>query len=110
MPDLQRVGREQDSPAERAQHEQHHPGLDDALGIVAVVERARPDGEQQERQPVRDYREAAERRRFELLVDDPVADYVLDGVRHHGEHRAAEIRSVTWLPERSESAVLLRFG
>ena len=75
-------------------------------GIEAVVERARPDREQQERQPVRDHRKAAERRRLELLVDDPVADDVLDGVRHHRQHGAAEIGAVAGLAQRSEGAVL----
>ena len=105
VPDLQRVGEEQHAPAERAQHEQQHAELDDAARIVAVGERARPDREQQERQPVRDHRVAAERRRLEFLVDHPVADDVLDRVRHHRQHGAAEIGAVAGLAQRDECAV-----
>ena len=74
-------------------------------GVEAVGERARPDREQQERQPVRDHRIAAERRRVEFLVDHPVADDVLDGVRHHRQHGAAEIGAIAGLAQRGEGAV-----
>ena len=73
--------------------------------IEAVGERARPDRKQQERQPVRDHRIAGQRRRVEFLVDHPVADDVLDRVRHHRQHGAAEIGAVAGLAQRDEGAM-----
>ena len=70
-----------------------HARLDEAPRVEAVVERADRHREQQERQPVRDHREAAERRRMELLEHDPVADHVLDVVGHHGEHERHQKRA-----------------
>ena len=50
--------------------------------------------EKQKRQPVRDHRETAQRRGMELLEHHPVADDVLDVVRHHGQHVGDELRPI----------------
>ena len=104
LPDFERIGQEQHAPGQRAQHVQHHPDMDDAARIEAVGERAGMQREQQERQPVRDHRVAAEGRRVEFLEHHPPADHVLDRVGHHREHRADEIRREAGRPQRRESA------
>ena len=102
VPNLEGIGQEQDAPAGRDEHEQHHAELDDPAGIEPVGERPGIDREQQERHPVGEHREAGERRRFELLEDDPVADHMLDIVRHHGEHRVTQIGAPAGMAERRE--------
>ena len=62
--------------------------------VVAVGERAAVDGEEEERHPVADDGEAAERGRVELLEDDPVADDVLDVVGHHGQQPGDEVPTI----------------
>jgi hypothetical protein len=62
VPFLQAVGGEQNSPAERDQHEQAHPDLNDTPRIVAVGKRAGPYRADQEGYPVGDNRESGERR------------------------------------------------
>ena len=105
VPDFERVGHEQHAPGERAEHEQHHADLDQAARVVAVGEHARIDREEQERQPVRDHRIAAERGRMELVEDHPVADHVLDRVRHHGERRGDQVDRVVGHAQRREGLV-----
>ena len=102
VPNLEGIGQEQDAPAGRHDHEQDHAELDDPARIEPVGERAGIDREQQERHPVGEHREAGERGRFELLEDDPVADHVLDIVRHHGEHRVTQIGAPAGMAERRE--------
>ena len=70
-----------------------HPELDEAPRVEPVVERADRHREEQERQPVRDHREATQRRRVELLEHDPVADDVLDVVGHHRQHERHQERA-----------------
>ena len=58
MPLFQAVVEEQDPPPEGGEDEHPHADLNDAPGIEPVAERARVDGEQQERHPVGDHRES----------------------------------------------------
>ena len=102
VPDLEGIGQEQDAPAGRHDHEQDHAELDDPARVEPVGERPGIDREQEKRHPVGEHREAGERGRFELLVDHPVADHMLDIVRHHGEHRVAQIGAPAGMAERRE--------
>ena len=106
-PHLQRVGDEQNAPPRRRHDEQQHPALDDPARIVPVGQPADGDGKQQKRQPVRQHREAGQRRRMEFLEHHPIADHVLDVVGHHRQHVGRELRSdrtatawrrTTWTP------------
>src|SRR2546428_10745541 len=60
----------------------------------AVGERSGVDGEEQERHPVADDGEAAQRRRVKGPEDDPVADDVLDVLRDHAEQGDGGIATV----------------
>jgi hypothetical protein len=57
---------------------------------------------------MRDHRIAAERRRLELLIDHPVADHVLDRVRHHGDRAADQVARIAGGAQRREGAMRLR--
>jgi type VI protein secretion system component VasF len=57
---------------------------------------------------VRDHGETGEALRLELLEHHPVADNVLDAVRHHRERRKREIRPETGMTERRERDVRRR--
>jgi hypothetical protein len=81
---------EEHAPRDRYRHEKTHADLDHPARVPALGSRPRIDRKEQERQPVRHHGEAAERRRLELLEQDPVADHVLDAVGHHGERSAGE--------------------
>ena len=102
MPHLERVGEEEEAPGDRHAHEDRRADLDLPARIAAVGGGARGDREKQERHPVRDDGEAGERGRMELLEHDPVADDVLDRVRHHERRRAGEVRAEYRLPQRDE--------
>src|SRR5690606_23880560 len=71
-----------------------------------IGHRAGIHGERQERHPVRDDGEAAQRRRLELLEDDPVADDVLDAVGHHRAGEAQEESPIAAVTQRHEGARL----
>ena len=58
VPFLKAVGRKQDAPAKRDQHEQAHPDLNDPARIEAVGQCAGPDRADQEGHPVGDDRKA----------------------------------------------------
>jgi hypothetical protein len=105
LPHLQRVGDEEEAPGERGQHEEQHAELNDAARIEAIGERARVDREQQERQPVRQDGEAAQRRRLKLLEHDPIADHVLDAVSHHRQRRGEKEGAKTRVAQRGEGLV-----
>ena len=94
VPHLQRVGEEEVGPAQRRGDEQQHADLDQAPRIEAVGQRAGPHREEQERHPVRDHREAGQLGRCELLVHHPVADHVLDAVRHHRQCVGDEVDAI----------------
>jgi hypothetical protein len=49
------------------------------------------------------HREASQYRRVKLLIQEPVADNVLDIVGHHREHRSDEIDPEILVMERCES-------
>jgi hypothetical protein len=102
LPHLQGAGDEEVTPAERDQDEQQHAALDDAARIEAVAERPGDDRKQEERQPVRNDREPAQRRGMEFLKHHPVADDVLDIVGHHRNHKADELRAKARVAHRSE--------
>ena len=110
VPDAQAVGQEQISPRQRHAREQHAADLDEAPRVEAIVERADGHREEQERQPVRHHREPAERWRMELLEHEPVADDVLDVVRHHREHECHEVGGISGDAERAERTVRARGG
>src|SRR3977135_1450942 len=52
-----------------------------------------------------DDRIATKRRRFEFLKDHPIADHVLDRIRHHGDGRSEQIDRKTRRPQRREGPV-----
>jgi len=91
LPHLQGAGDKEIAPAQRSDDEQRHADLDQAARVEAVRERAGGDREQQERQPVRHDGKAGQGRRMKFLVHHPVADDVLDIVRHHREHKGREL-------------------
>ena len=64
--------------------------------IEPVSQSAHGDGEEQKRQPMRQHREAGERRRIEFLEHHPIADHVLDVVGHHGQHEGHELKAIRW--------------
>src|SRR5207249_1000433 len=68
--------------------------LEELAAIEAVGESTRVDGEDEERNPVADDGEAAERRRVERLEDDPVAGDVLDALGRHADERQQEVVAV----------------
>ncbi len=91
MPHLELARVEQHAPRDRHARKDDHAKLDDPARIEPIAERARRDGQQQERQPVRNDCEAAKPGRFEFLEDDPVADDVLAEIRgHHGSDTEKE--------------------
>jgi hypothetical protein len=102
MPDLQLPGHEQHAPGDRHAREQRHAELDHAPRIEAVGHRAGRHRQEQERQPVRDHREAAQRGRIEAFVDHPVADHVLDVVGHHRQRREQEVRPIAAVAQGGE--------
>jgi hypothetical protein len=53
--------------------------------IVPVGKRAEINSEEQERRPVADHGKAGEHRRMEFLIEQPVADHMLDIVAHRRE-------------------------
>jgi hypothetical protein len=94
VPDGKGAGEEQETPRDRRHHEEPLGDLDQPAAIVAIGERARVDGEQQEGQPVADHGEAAERGRVESLEHDPVTDDVLDVIGHRREQRGDEVAPI----------------
>ena len=55
-------------------------------------------------------RESGEHGRMKLLIQQPVADDVLDVVRHHGEHGADEIVAKVTVMERRKGDLLVDHG
>ena len=100
LPHLQGAGDEEIAPAQRCGDEQRHADLDDPARVEAIGERAGGHREQQERQPVRHDGESRQGRRVEFLIQHPVADDVLDIVRHHGEHESDELGAEARVPHR----------
>jgi hypothetical protein len=91
LPHLEGAGDKEIAPAQGCDDEQCHAGLDDPARIEAVRECTGGDRKQQERQPVRYDGEPAQGRRVKFLKYHPVADHVLDIVRHHGDHISDEL-------------------
>ena len=96
-------GEEEHAPRDRRHHEERLRDLDQLAAVVAVGQRARVDREEQERHPVADDGEAAERRRVERLEDDPVADDVLDVVGRHRHQAEREVAPVVAGVQRREA-------
>jgi len=94
VPDPQRPGEEEHAPGDRGRHEEGLRHLDQLAAVVAVGQGAGVEREEQERHPVADDGEAAERRRVEGLEHDPVADDVLDVVRRHRHEAEREVAPV----------------
>ncbi len=86
MPDLDGVGEEQERPRRGDAHVHDLRRLNDFPAIEAVRQRAEVDGEKQERRPVAEHGKAGEHRRVKFLIQQPVADHMLDVVRHHRQH------------------------
>jgi hypothetical protein len=102
VPHLELAREKERCPRDRNAREQHHADLNDAARIEAVRERAGPDREEQERQPMRDDGEAGEGRRMKFLEDHPVADHVLDAVGHHRGGLTQKERAIAGIAKRSE--------
>lgn len=54
-----------------------------------------------------DYRKTGEHRRLEFLKQHPVADHVLDVIRHHGEHRRDEKPAKAGVLQRRKGDILI---
>ena len=102
VPGLERIGQEKPAPAERGRDEHAHADLDQAARVEAVGQRARQHREKQERQPVRDHREAGQGGRIELLVHHPIADHMLDVVGHHRHHVGDEMGAIARIAQGGE--------
>src|SRR5438309_649812 len=87
MPRLDRIRDEQDGPRRRDTHKDDLGNLDNFSAIVTIGDTAEVDRQQQKRSPVADLRKSRQRRRSELLIQQPITHDVLDVVRHHREHR-----------------------
>src|SRR4051812_48433179 len=51
-------------------------------------------------------RKATQRRRVKLLKSHPIADHMLDIVRHHGEHEGRQIHAIAWRAKGFEASGL----
>ena len=91
MPHLQGSGDKKITPAQRCDDEQEHSALNDATRIEAIGKRADGHGKHQKRQPMRHHRETRQGWRMEFLKHHPVADDVLDVVRHHRQDVGEEL-------------------
>ena len=100
VPRLNRICEKQDGPCRRNTHKDDLGNLDHFSTIVTIGNTAEVDRQQQEWSPVADFRKSCQRRRSELLKQQPVAHDVLDVVRHHREHRVYK--------EEPEAAVVKR--
>ena len=103
VPHPERPGEEEQPPRQRRHHEQDLARLDQLPAVIAVGERARVHGEEQERHPVADDGKAREHGRVKRLVDDPVADDVLDVVGRHRGQAQREVAPVVPRVKRRES-------
>src|SRR5262245_25120201 len=87
MPRLNRIGEKQNRPCRRDTHKDDLGDLDNLSTIVAIGDTAEVDRQQQKGSPMADFGKSRQRRRSELLEQQPITDNVLDVVRHHREHR-----------------------
>src|SRR5262245_46320725 len=91
MPELNRIGIEQERPCCRYSHVHDLRDLNDFAAIVTIGEGSKINPEEQEWRPMAQNREACQHRRLEFLIEQPIADDMLDAVRHHCQRRADEI-------------------
>ncbi len=108
VPHLQSIGDEEIAPAQGGDDEQRHAALDDAAGVEPIGERAGRDRKGEERQPVRNHGETRQRRGFEFAEHHPIADDVLDVVRHHRQHIGDELRAVAAVTQRRKGLLCRR--
>jgi hypothetical protein len=76
--------------------------LNDAPAVEAVGQRPEVHRKKQEWQPVREHREPRQGRRAKQLEHDPVADHMLDVVRHHRGRGRYEVNAEAAVTERGE--------
>ena len=106
MPDFDGIRIKQVGPRRRHTHVHDLRHLDDLAAVEAVRQRAEIDGEQQKRRPVRQHSESGKGRRLKFLIEQPVADHMLDIVRHHRQHGADEVQTKILVMERRKSDFL----
>ena len=102
VPHLETSRVEEDGPGEAHGDEQHLRPLHDPAAVEAVRQGAEVPGERQGGQPVADDGEALQGFGPKELVDDAVADDVLDVVGHHRQHVADEEQCENPVSERGE--------
>ena len=110
VPELDRVGKKQKRPCRRDAHVHDLRYLDNLAAVESIRERAEINGKQQKRRPVAQHREAGEHRRMEFLVKQPVADDVLNAVRHHRQHGRDKVGAKIFVMQRGESDFLARLS
>ena len=108
VPDFYRVRVKQYRPGRRHTHVHDLCDLNHFAAIEAIGESAEVNGEEQERRPVAEHGKAGQHRRMKFLVQQPIADHVLDAVRHHCQHSGNEIHAKILVAQRRKSD--FRFG
>ena len=78
------------------------PGTVPDPGTEPVRQRAEIDSEEQKRRPVAEHGETGEHRRVKLFIEQPVADHMLDVIRHHRQHRRHKIDAKIFVAQRRE--------
>ena len=102
----QRIGEEQHAPTHGDAHEQQHANLDEPPYIEAIGQHAGVAAEQKIRHPMRNHGKPAQGCGVKLLEYHPVADDVLDIVRHHRDGGKRQVAPQVAVFEGDEGAML----
>ena len=110
MPDLNGISDKQDSPQERNRGIHALSDLNDFTTVMPVCQRAKINRKEQKWCPMTDHGESAKYRRVKFLIEEPIADDVLDIIGHHGQHGADEIVAKVTVMERRKGDLLVDRG
>jgi hypothetical protein len=108
LPNLDGVGPEQQRPGRGDAHIHELRQLNDFTAIIAIRHGAEINREQKKRGPVNQHGKAGQGWRSKFLVQQPIADDMLDIIGHHRQHGANEVNPEVLVMQRGKGNFLGR--